>query len=319
LRFLAGAAISVAIVCLPFFIVAPKQFFHDVIAAQLTRDETGVAATTLAERARLLTGVSGWPGTNGSVVAWVLLGLLLVGIVARFVLGSRRPSRLEVFVLLGWVVIVGGMFESKTFYDHYAYLPAAWMMLLLGVLAASAAQALAGAGETARRGFVALGAVVAAAGLVFMGVQQVRFSHRYLTEAADPGALIAAIIPKGSCAFSDFPSDLIIANRYNAADRVCPQVTDPYGLYLADDDGRTPHLEPPSYRPEFAAQWRARLEQYDYVVLRIPFSSFVPFPPATQAWFAENYVLTAHLTQAYPDGFIDKQKDEYIYRRRTSG
>src|SRR4051812_31929774 len=39
LRFLIGTAIAIVVVCLPFFVLAPKSFFHDVITAQLTRDE----------------------------------------------------------------------------------------------------------------------------------------------------------------------------------------------------------------------------------------------------------------------------------------
>jgi hypothetical protein len=191
------------------------------------------------------------------------------------------------------------------------------MAALIGVLVAGVRREL----RKRRRPFVQraqVGPVFAAAVAVVVAVlfvEQVRFAHHYLSEASDPAAAIAATVPPGSCVFDDFPTDLILAGRYPAADLGCPQIVDPFGLFLADDDGRTPHLEPPMFNLAFVAKWHVWLQTTDYVILRIPYSDFVPFNQDLLNWFAAHYHLVTHLHVDYPDGFIDKAKDEFIYER----
>jgi hypothetical protein len=320
-RFLAGVGVAVAVVCGPFFGLAPRAFWHDVIADQLGRHDTGVT-TTLAERLRLLTGVSGLPGVGDSTaLAVAILVLIFAAAIVVFVLSSLRPTPVEWLALALWLVVGLGMFASAGFFDHYAYFPAAPMAALAGVLAAGVRTELRDrrGGSTRlstaqwRLGpvFVLVTTVLVAALLV----EQVRFAHRYLSEASDPSAAIALDVPKGSCAFSDFPSDLILADRYPADDLTCPQIVDPFGLFLAEDHGRSPHLEPPPFDLDFVAQWQTWLEQTDYVILRIPYSDFVPFNPDLLKWFAAHYHLVDHIHAEYPNGYLDKAKDEYIYVR----
>jgi hypothetical protein len=310
-RFLGGVALAVAVVCGPFFALAPRAFWHDVVADQLGRHDTFVT-TTLGERLRLLTGVSGLPGAGTStVLAVVVLALILAAAVYVFVLSPVRPAAADVLVLVLWLVIALGMFASAGFFDHYAYFPAVPMAAVIGVLVAGVRRRL----PRPRLGpvFVAVAALLVT--VVF--VEQVRFAHRYVNEASDPSAGIRAVIPSGACVVDDFPTDLILADRYPAGYLGCPQVVDPFGLFLAEDDGRTPHLEPPAFNLDFVAQWQAWLERTDYVVLRIPYSDFVPFNPDLLKWFAANYHLVTQLHDEYPDGYLDKAKDEFIYARNN--
>lgn len=311
LRFLAGVTGAVLVVCGPFFALAPRAFWHDVVADQLGRHDTFVT-TTLGERLRLLTGVSGLPGVgNSTALAVAVLVLLLIGVVVAFVLTSRRPAPVEWLVLALWLVIGLGMFASAGFFDHYAYFPAVPMAALIGVVVAG----------LRREWWPQLGPVfVAVAALVVavLFVEQVRFAHRYVNEASDPSSGIAAVIPQDACVFDDFPTDLVLADRYPAGELGCPQIADPFGLFLSADDGRTPHLEPPAFNLDFVAMWRGWLERMDYVVLRIPYSDFVPFNPDLLDWFSKNYHLVGHFHVDYPDGYLDKAKDEFIYQRNSS-
>lgn len=316
-RLLAGVALAVAVVCGPFFALAPHAFWHDVITDQLGRHDTFVT-TTLGERLRLLTGVSGLPGVGTSTALAVVVLLLVVGaIVVVFLLSQRRPAPADALALVLWLVIGLGMFASAGFFDHYAYFPAVPMAALLGVLVAGVRRELRDRRPSpvrrARVGPVFATAVVLVVAVLF--VEQVRFAHRYLSEASDPAAAIQAAVPPSACVVDDFPTDLILAGRYPADNLACPQVADPFGLYLADDDGRTPHLEPPMFNLDFVAKWKAWLETTDYVILRIPYSDFVPFNPDLLNWFAANYHLVTHLHADYPDGYLDKAKDEFIYER----
>ena len=308
-RFLAGVAGAVVVVCGPFFALAPRAFWHDVVADQLGRHDTYVT-TTLGERLRLLTGVSGLPGVGASTaLATVAVVVILAAVIYVFALSSRRPAAADVLVLALWLVIAGGMFASAGFFDHYAYFPAVPMAALIGVLVAGVRRGLP------RRPLGPVFVAVTALVVAVLFVEQVRFTHRYVNEASDPSAGLAAAIPSGACVFDDFPTDLILAGRYPAGNLGCPQIVDPFGLFLAEDDGRTPHLEPPAFNADFVAQWQVWLEKTEYVVLRIPFSDFVPFNPDLVKWFATHYHFVTHLHAEYPDGYLDKAKDEFVYQR----
>ena len=311
LRFLAGVVTAVVVVCGPFFVIAPRAFWHDVVADQLGRHDSFVT-TTLGERLRLLTGVAGLPGAGTSTaLAVAVLAAILAAAVYVFVLPSYRPAPVDLLALALWLVIALGMFASAGFFDHYAYFPAVGMAALIGVL-------VAGLRRTRRPRLGPALVAVTALVVTVLFVEQVRFAHRYLNEASDPSAGIAAAVPKGACVFDDFPTDLILADRYPADNLTCPQIADPFGLFLSDDDGRTPHLEPPAFNLDFVAKWQAWLERLDYVVLRIPFSDFVPFNRDLLTWFAANYHLVDHIHVDYPDGYLDKAKDEFIYQRNSN-
>jgi hypothetical protein len=306
------------VVCLPFFALAPHAFVHDVIVAQLSRHDVR-AGVGLGERIRLLTGVSGLPGVRDSVLlAGVLLALLAAAVVVAFGWRWRRRTRLEWFALTSWVVTVAGMSASSTFVDHYAYLPAAFLAVLIGTLAGRAAPGLrrwlASRAPTSRL-VPALAAAVVVALVAGLAVAQAHYANRYLSEASDPASQIAAVIPAGACVISDFPTDLILAKRYLARDPGCPAIADPFGLYLTDDDGSSPHLAPPDFVPTFQDRWLGWLAQADYVELRIAYSDFIPWSQDMISWFSRNYRLVAHFRTVYPRGFIDLEKNEYVYQR----
>ena len=152
--------------------------------------------------------------------------------------------------------------------------------------------------------------------VAFFVQQDANYASQYLSEASSESAL-ATYIPPGSCVISDFPSDLIAAGRFTPSQPGCPAVVDSFGMYLADDDGRTPHLSPPPFNESFVNLWFSYLQQAQYVELRIPFSDFIPWVPYMITWFSQNYRLVVHLHTVYPTPFIDSFKDTYLYQRVT--
>jgi alpha-1,2-mannosyltransferase len=318
-----GIALGAVVPCLPFLVIAPHAFYHDVIVAQSQRQLFyGTTATPLGERLLMIAGLGGTPSaiSNSSAlatVAFVFLGLLIAGV---YGVGARRRTRVEWFVLVVSIVVFVGMFESALIEPHYAYFPAVFLALLLGVCVSHsyhAATALA-RGRRAlhgRRTFVVpvVGLILSLSVTVVLVVQDTGFARAYLSEASDPSTELASVIPPGACVLSDYPSDLLVANRYVPSQQDCPAVVDPLGTYLADDDGSTPHPSPP-YATPFLEEWFSWLQKADYVELRIPFSDFLPWTNVSIAWFQQNYRLVAHFSYTYPHGYIDQVKYEYIYK-----
>jgi hypothetical protein len=311
--------VGAVVPCLPFFLAAPHAFWHEVVADQLTRNVA--AATPLGDRLQWITGIGGLPFLNGStnvaVFAFWFFVLLVIGV---FVVGRRHRILVEWYVLASSVVVFLGMFEDAQFTPKYAYFPAAFIAPLLGVGLSHFGRATLAAirrWRPARRPIGGRGSVVAIAigvGVIcFLVVQDTDYSRGYLSEASDPSAQLASVIPPGTCVISDDPLDLLVANRFSTARAGCPAVVDPFGMYLAEDNGNTPHPSPP-YGVGFQEQWASYLRQADYVELRGPFSDFIPWVPSSIGWFNQNFRLIARFSYVYPQGFIDTNKDEYVYR-----
>lgn len=325
----AGIAAGVVVFCLPFFLAAPRAFFHDIVVAQLTRQPiAGIAATSFTQRLLMISGLNNLPaGTVPGPVVDALFLVLIAAVAVVFGIGRRHRTPLEWFTLASALVVFVGMFESSQLYDHYAYFPAAFLALLLGVCLGRAASSAGRrmtlmrtvggrripTGNTAR----ALGALAVLAVIAVLVAQDVQFAGTYLGEASDDGPALAAVIPPGACVLSDDPVDLLAADRFTPTASGCPAVIDPFGMFLADDGGNQPYPLTPtdSFAPAFLAEWFAWLQEADYVVLRIPSSDFLPWTYPEIQWFNQNYRLVDHIHFVYPHGYIDTQKDMYVYQR----
>ncbi len=309
-----GIAVGAVIPCLAFFVAAPHAFVHDVITDQLARSQDLSAAIPLSHRLLIISGLGRLtivgPSTGLAVVAFGALGL---AVLVAYILGWRRHLLVEWFVLVASVVVFVGMFQYSAFYDHYAYFPAAFLAMLLGITLSRLWWAVVGAlrkvraGRVPRRSTRGVGGLIAVAfvGLsvvVFLVVEESAYAQSYLTVATDPGAALAAVIPPGACVISDFPTNLLAANRFDPSRPGCPAVVDPYGMYLAEDGGTTPHSNPP-YSVAFEEGWLTDLQEADYVELQIPFSDYFPWTAVTVQWFKQNYRLVAHFSYPYSHDF----------------
>lgn len=330
-----GILVGALVPSLPFLVAAPHAFWHDAIVAQLHRQKTP-AATPLGQRMLLIAGVSSLPAvTVPTGAAYAIFGVLVMAIVGVYGVGHRQRSGLEWFVLAAATLTFLGMFDVTVLYDQNAYFPAAMLAPLLGVCVGRIVSAvmsslrarpsrtpkhLRGAHRrspnTSQRVVAAVGVPVALGLVAFLVSQDSTYAASYLSEASDPSAL-AAYIPPGACVISDFPADLVVAERFTPAHAGCPAVVDPYGLYVADDNGSQPHPSPP-FAVSFVDEWFTWLQHADYVELRIPFSDFIPWVPYMITWFNDNYHLVVHLAEIYPHPFVDTRKDIYLYERNAA-
>ena len=129
--------------------------------------------------------------------------------------------------------------------------------------------------------------------------QEGSYADAYLAIASDPAAQLSDLILPGTCVVSDVPTELLVANRLTPANPGCPALLDPFGSYLAFDDGAMPHPNPP-YPAPFAHAWLSDLRAANYVVLQAPLSDYFPWTAASIAWFHQNYRLVGHVSIPYP-------------------
>ncbi len=318
-----GIGIGALVPSLPFLIAAPHAMFHDVIVAQSQRQlYFGTTPTSLGDRLLQIAGLGGTPSaiSNSAALGYIVFVVFALLVAGVYILGARRRTLVEWFVLVASVVVFFGLFEATQVEPHYAYFPAVFLAMLLGICLSHAFRAVLVLVKRRwaphRRLTLAIPVLAAALVLFLVALlvaQDTAFADTYLSEASDPSAGLASVIPPGACVISDYPSDLIVANRFTPTQPGCPAVIDPLGSYLADDNGDTPHPSPP-FSVAFVEEWFSWLQVADYVELRIPFSDFLPWTSTTAAWFNQNYRLVAHFSYVYPQGYIDRVKYEYVYK-----
>jgi alpha-1,2-mannosyltransferase len=292
--FVSGLVLGFALPSLPFFVLAPGSFVHDVVVAQVTRSTSDQGFGSTGERLELMLGLGTPANAHANThLAWGV-ALLLGALVAEVYLLAAGKSRLEWFVLgttaLGFTYM---LFVVKDFFDYYAYFTAAFGAMLLGVCLASLTAGLSRLGRIAPAAVPA--AALVAAALMF--VSGTHYARVLLRSAYDPAATITSVIPKGSCVVFDQAGNLIDSNRFLASRPGCPKLVDAFGLWLTDNDGVPPPAHPRS--EEFVAKWRAWFERADYVVLTLPNSDYVPWTTELVSWFKSNYRLVASRPRLY--------------------
>jgi alpha-1,2-mannosyltransferase len=305
--YLIGLVVGFGVPVLPFFVLAPGAMFHDVLVSQLGRDASGRGNLPFPWRLVLMFGIGGLQSvpSRGSIADWVAVALVVL-VVAGFFAARRRWSRLEWFLLGATAVTVAAMLASAEFFEQYAYFafPLGAMLLAvcvgrIGEAAARAAQRLRGrsAGAVRIAGTVALPAVLVAGALSLIP-SDVNAERALLASAADPGHLVAQVIPRGACVVTDDPMILVNANRFVAAEPGCPKTVDEYGLWLTDNNATPPPAQPP-FPAAFTAKWRRWFERADYVTLSVQLSNYIPWTTELVSWFNANYTLELTLPRTY--------------------
>jgi 4-amino-4-deoxy-L-arabinose transferase-like glycosyltransferase len=306
--YLSGVLLGFAALSLPFFLVAPGAFVHDVVLAQLNRHATGQGFASVSERLVIMLGLSAPSGVSTKTHLAVILALVVVAFVfAVYFLLRRSYVRLEWFLLAATAIVVLSMlFLVKEFYEFYSYFVVAFGAMLLGVCFGRLAEGMRWAaersvGRTARALTIAESIalpvlVVVAAVLVLQSGTS--YSRSFLSSAYDPQATIAPQVPKGACVVFDEVGNLIDSGRLFSSRPGCPALVDAFGLWLTDNDGIGPNAQVPHSKP-FVAKWRSWLGRADYAVLSAPQSSYVPWTPDLISWFNSNYRLAASGPRAY--------------------
>jgi hypothetical protein len=313
-RLASGLILGLALPSIPFLLLAPGSFVHDVVVAPLTRAGTGEDYAPIGERFVMAFGLGHrLTAPDQMQLAWLsAAGLGLV--VAEVYLVRARRDRLEWFLLgAAAAALVDVLFVSREFGEPDAYLALPFAALLVGVCVGGFSEVL-GRVSAARSAWLGLGAAwIVPLGLMAFALAATALSFPRTTEYAqaslissfDPGSTIAGRIPAGSCVVFDTPGPLIAGNRFISSEAACPALTDAYSLWLTENAGVAPPAA--TVAPAFVAKWRAWLERADYAVLWVPGSNYVPWTAGLSSWFDRNYVL------------VSDRPEMYLYRHGRAG
>ena len=310
--FLAGTAGAFAVVCGPFFALAPSAFVHDVFVTQLSR--TGKVDPSIYDR---LTSLVGSPPsevptplpdpsqrTLAVLLAVVVVLLVVAGYATGRLQGRRHPTsallagqftRLDAVAIATVVVTGTGLAAPAAYYYHYAAFFGPFLALMLGLAAGRTALL---APKTA----AVLAAAVLLAGAVH-AVQVVRASRGGLPDVA----LIQRFVPAGACVLGDDAPTLLLADRFSSTVPGCTAVTDAFGTTISSDGGY-PAISPEAESPATVKIWLDALEHADYVVLvlgyqerRIPWQA-----PALQSYLRNDF-RTVHSA-----GYVILKRKTYV-------
>ncbi|MSZ77697.1 MAG: DUF2029 domain-containing protein [Actinobacteria bacterium] len=303
LPWLVGSTVGFAVPVLPFALLAPGTFVHDVLTAQLGRETAGLSDYSLRERLPLMLGLELVPTASGMDRAVAVAVTLLAVVALGAVVGIRagRADRGDALRIAVAVTALVALAQPPQFYPHYAYFLVALSAPVLGQSVAAIAEGARGRLRSGRPRWAAgPGAAVVSATVVVVAVALpggIDRSSAFFADASDPGPTIRSAVPAGACVLSDVPTMLVAADRFDGS-RDCGAPLDPFGLWLTDNDGR-PASSPPPYAADFVAGWQQALTRAKFVVLSVPLSNYVPWTPELIAWFEARFVLATSGAHAH--------------------
>lgn len=248
---LGAAAATCAVICLPFFIAAPRQMWTMVVTSQLGRPR---GDATILERMIDISGMSLWGTTRLTtfIAVWLLAGTVC------FVVAALEP-RTRLFAIV-FAVLVGLLLATPAWFVHYTGLTAAPGALVAGagldrIIARVQRFGVpgAGAGDAALgRGRRGIGVVLVLAALLGLAYSTSRLPDRHMSRVFRGPVLAAALADRPGCVGTDDPGTLIQMDllRRNL-DRGCPVVVDlgGYNYVLPHPDdvrvgrGRNPNFQ----------------------------------------------------------------------------
>jgi hypothetical protein len=281
--YVVGAVGAIAVVCAPFFVLAPKKFFHEVIVVQVTRSHL----YQVGEKSRLwnLLGASVPKHLPRSEILWAPIALLIIAaLVYWLILSARRGyssrwlTNLDACVIT-CLILVGLSFLATGEYDsHYGGFFAPFLALVLSAIAVRLVPMV--------KPIVAVCFAIVL--IVYFGL-----SDRSFFETKYPNIPTTAIdrtFSPSACVLSQTYSPLILSNRYDLFEPTCPRALDIYGIELTDghgvagrdSDGRAAKLQ---------ADWLKWLHRADGVILYSPASKDPNIGVVADTYFTEHFVL----------------------------
>jgi alpha-1,2-mannosyltransferase len=201
-----GAGCAVTVVCLPFFLGAPDAMYRMVVLDQLQRGEVNGG---VLDRLWGILGVSRFP-RGARPPGWLLVAAVAV-VCALVVAGTRIDRAWLLTALLAAVGTV--LLQAPAFFDHYAALAAAPLLILAG--AGSAALATLAAHHLRPRSPVFAGRVPVAALAITVAITVAPVTvfacvvaglHR---GSGFPGARLHQAAASSRCVTADSPAALI--------------------------------------------------------------------------------------------------------------
>ena len=309
----AGAAAGFCLVCLPFAIGAPRAFLHEVLVDQLGRSASALDGTSLGARAVAIAGLGASRALPASpALAEVLLAGLGLLLLAAYGLDRSAWHVVDTYVVLAALASIAGLLAAPEFYPHYAYFMAPLLAAGLAVAVSGTAAGLRrvlGRGRVGRRHMRLAGALALLCGtglVAALVAADVSYDGTFLPATVrdssgailDPGPAIARVVPPDACVVFDQPMLAIEADRFSSSRPGCPQLVDPYGMWLADAGGLSPPAAPP-YPRAFVSTWRSYLAAAQYCVLSSPRSTYLPWDAALTRWFDAHDTLVLARRAAY--------------------
>jgi hypothetical protein len=251
----------------PFFALAPRAMWRDVVLTQLWRP---VASTANGlDRLQSVFGLSSVP----TAAALVLVALLVV----TALWGTRRAltGPLGMWLLLGVVVVVAFL-EAATYFPHYG----AFLVPAVGILVASAAL----------RGRV--GAVIALALVGSMAAGAWEYES-HLPEQADLAAVHDAAAG-ARCVWYESASLAIAVDAFAVPSASCPGWVDQRGQLYATIGSRWAHRHDFYYRGfTTTTSWQTQLvepmEHADVLLLSHDAEDVKEWAPPTRAYVVEHF------------------------------
>jgi hypothetical protein len=198
--FLAGAAAALVVICVPFFLAAPRQMFDMVITEQLGRNITGAPLVRLAELSTLRPAIS--HPSQALTVVWLVGVAAVLVVVCRFAL--REAAARPFLVLAGAQLLV--LLAAPGWFGFYAdYLAPA---LAITIAAAVAGYRHGGAQPAASRRRL-LPVLLAPLVIVALTTGAALVQATRADQHAFPGQRLARALGGRGCVMSDAPGALI--------------------------------------------------------------------------------------------------------------
>ena len=288
-----GTIAGFVVPCLPFFLIAPHAFIHDVFVTQLAHTESATAGAASSVRLLTLTGFWGISFLHSNTVlavSFVIVLVILVGLV--YWRSARSNTRADWFVLGAAVVTTTAMFIPSSYFDHYAYFPVAFVALLLGSCASRAIRALGTLDMrfVGRLGDLVVPAVISLVVIALLVPEQVSYARGYLSSSpTEPGDIVNRLTRPGACVVANIVTVTVLANRFDPTKEGCPAVVDPFGVWQATFPSHPPPYPGP-YPAPFVAMWGQWLNRAtDVVLVGAKSGDLIPWSAELTSWFNDNF------------------------------
>jgi alpha-1,2-mannosyltransferase len=282
-HYVGGVVSALAVVCGPFFVMAPSKFIHEVIVVQATRSHLG----QLDEKSRLwnLLGAAVPKQLPRGAILWALFGLcLVIGLVYLLLLSIRRGYSSRSLTTLDSTAIACLIFVALAFlataeYDsHYGGFFAPFLAL---VLSAIVVRLVPFTNTIVKICFV----------VVLLGYLGLSDRSYFGTKYPNiPTTAIEQTFSPSACVISQVYSPLILSGRYNLFEATCPRALDIYGTELTDGGGAA-GFKSDATAPKLQADWLSWLRQADGVILYSPAAKDPNIGIAARSYFEKYFSL----------------------------
>jgi hypothetical protein len=267
LSYAGGLVAGVVILCMPFFIAAPRSFTRSVFVAELIQATHGRVSPVprLADITGLL-GLGGLTGRGdigrGQVVAGAVVAAILL--VAIWLLAWRAAVTqdwpagvLDWYALATAALVIVMLVWPSEWYLHYAAFAGPFVALIVALPVARVVAA-------SERPVALLSSTTAGIAIVVMAATSA--GSIASVRPAGTSVRVDKVIPAGACVVTDAASMTVTADRFVARQPGCPALVDSVGTMIALTNGQDVYARP-AVLASVADVWRSAFSRAQYVWL----------------------------------------------------